>query len=66
MIINRREMARSKIEELKNGYSAFAETSEVANFIEKELATLNLDIHVDRTPLGAWFIPVKEQELSHE
>lgn len=61
MIINRRALARKKVEELKNGFSAFAETHEVADFIEKELANLDIKIHVDRTAVGAWFIPVKEQ-----
>jgi hypothetical protein len=62
MVINRKEMARAKIEQLKNGFSAFAETSEVAEFIEKELANLNIPIHVDRTPMGSWFIPVTDHE----
>jgi hypothetical protein len=62
MVINRKEMARAKIEQLKNGFSAFAETSEVAEFIEKELVNLNIPIHVDRTPMGSWFIPVTEHE----
>jgi len=61
MIISRKALARKKVEELKSGYSAFAETSEVVEFMEKELANLDIKIHIDRTPVGAWFIPVKEQ-----
>ncbi|PRZ16067.1 MULTISPECIES: hypothetical protein [Laceyella] len=57
MIINRKEMARAKLEKLKNGYSAFAETQEVAEFIEKELEKLDLHVHIDRTEHGCWFIP---------
>ncbi|AUS08218.1 hypothetical protein C1X05_04815 [Laceyella sacchari] len=57
MIINRKEMARAKLEKLKNGYSAFAETQEVAEFIEKELEKLDLPVHIDRTEHGCWFIP---------
>lgn len=60
MVINRKEMARAKIEQLKQGFSAFAETSEVATIIEKELRDLDIDIHVDRTSKGSWFIPVNE------
>jgi putative aminopeptidase FrvX len=62
MVINRKEMARAKLKQLKNGFSAFAETSEVAEIIEKELAKLDLNIHVDRTPMGSWFIPVTDHE----
>lgn len=61
MVINRKHMARAKLEQLKNGYSAYAETSEITDIIEKELSKLELNIHIDKTPLGAWFIPVSEQ-----
>ncbi|MFC7442836.1 hypothetical protein [Laceyella putida] len=57
MIINRKEMARAKLEKLKNGYSAFAETKEVADIIEKELKKLDIPVHIDRTEHGCWFIP---------
>ncbi|WP_257346574.1 hypothetical protein [Pseudalkalibacillus decolorationis] len=59
MIINRKEMARVKVEKLRNGYSAFAETKEVAALIKKEAAILNIDIEEDVTELGSWFTPVK-------
>jgi hypothetical protein len=62
MVINRKEMARAKIEQLKKGFSAFAETSEVTEIIEKELVNLDLNIHVDHTPMGSWFIPVTDHE----
>ncbi|MBD1373899.1 hypothetical protein IC620_16260 [Hazenella sp. IB182357] len=57
MIINRKTLAKSKVDNLKNGYSAFAESQEVAELIEKELVELNMDVHVDRTSIGCWFIP---------
>lgn len=59
MVINRKHLAKAKIEQLKNGFSAFAETSEVAFHIERELQNLNINVHIDRTPMGAWFIPIK-------
>ncbi|SHE76083.1 hypothetical protein SAMN05444392_10328 [Seinonella peptonophila] len=59
MIISRRKLAQSKVEEIKNGYSAFAETEEVAQLIENELKTLNIKVHIDRTEKGSWFIPEK-------
>ncbi|WP_052947745.1 hypothetical protein [Aneurinibacillus tyrosinisolvens] len=62
MVISRREMARAKVEKLKNGFSAFSETSEVIELIEKYIREENLDVHVDRTPLGCWFIPANKNE----
>lgn len=62
MVINRKKMAQKKLEQLKKGYSAFAETNEVAELIEKEIASLELTVHVDKTPLGSWFIPIPETE----
>jgi hypothetical protein len=57
MIISRKAIAKAKIEKLKNGYSAYAETREVADLIEKEIAAMNMEVHIDRTSIGCWFIP---------
>lgn len=62
MIINRKQLAKEKLEQLKKGYSAFADTNEVAELIEKELANLNLHVVIDKTPVGAWFIPEMVKE----
>ena len=62
MIINRKSLARKKLENLKQGYSAYAETEEVARLIEKELANLNIPVYIDRTPIGWWFIPEKSNK----
>ncbi|WP_202080769.1 hypothetical protein [Caldalkalibacillus salinus] len=62
MIISRKEMAKVKINQIKQGFSAFAETSEVATIIEKEISKLNINIHIDRTPMGSWFIPIKQHD----
>ncbi|MFC7373389.1 hypothetical protein ACFQPF_17250 [Fictibacillus iocasae] len=59
MIINRKELARAKVKELQNGYSAFAETKEVADLIKKEIEKLKLDVDEDVTDVGSWFIPKK-------
>ncbi|SMO33252.1 hypothetical protein [Melghirimyces algeriensis] len=61
MIINRKRLARAKVEKLKQGFSAYAETKEVAELIEKELDHLDLPVFVDRTPIGNWFIPVQPE-----
>ncbi|SFS70993.1 hypothetical protein [Marininema halotolerans] len=65
MIINRKELVRAKIEKLKLGYSAYAESKAVAQLIEKELDRLNLPVFIDRTAIGYWFIP-KEQGDSYQ
>lgn len=62
MIINRRALARAKVEKLKKGLSAYAETKEVAMLVEKYVKEQNLNVDIDKTPLGTWFIPVKEEK----
>ncbi|MFC4075783.1 hypothetical protein [Salinithrix halophila] len=57
MIISRRKLAREKVEKLKRGYSAYAESKEVAQLIEKELGAIEMPVFIDRTPIGYWFIP---------
>lgn len=60
MIISRKQMAKSKVIEIQNGFSAFAETREVAALIKKELAKLNIPVYEDVTSVGSWFIPIKD------
>jgi hypothetical protein len=57
MLISRKEMAMKKIEKIKAGYSAFAETKEVADYLKKELEKMNIQVHEDETEFGSWFIP---------
>ncbi|RBW71478.1 hypothetical protein [Bacillus taeanensis] len=60
MLISRKHMAKAKIEKIQNGLSAFAETKEVATLMKKELERLNLNVHVDETKHGSWFIPIQQ------
>lgn len=57
MIMNRKELARIKFENLKNGYSAFTDSEEIANILKGQLTNLSIPIHIDQTALGYWFIP---------
>ncbi|WCN37247.1 hypothetical protein [Aneurinibacillus uraniidurans] len=57
MVISPREMARTKVEQLKNGLSAFSETQEVTELIERYIKEEQLNVLIDRTSLGCWFIP---------
>jgi hypothetical protein len=59
MIINRKQMVRDKLQQIIAGYSAYAETKEVTTMLKKELQLLNIEVYVDDTDRGSWFIPVK-------
>lgn len=56
-IIHRRRLVQDKIERIRDGYSAYAETIEIANLVKRELEALNLTVHEDVTEHGSWFIP---------
>ncbi len=60
MIINQRKMARAKVERIKNGLSAFSETTQVTELIEKYINQQGLRVHIDKTSVGCWFIPIKD------
>ncbi|RXT04794.1 hypothetical protein [Ammoniphilus sp. CFH 90114] len=60
MIINQRDMARAKLERLKNGFSTFSETYQVTELLEKYIRDQHLQVHIDRTSFGNWFIPIKD------
>ncbi|ARK31709.1 hypothetical protein [Halalkalibacter krulwichiae] len=60
MVINRKEMALKKVEKIKNGLSAFAESEEVIEFVRKELRKDGVEVHEDITEIGCWFIPANQ------
>lgn len=57
MVIDRKEIARAKVEKIKNGFSAFAETQEVIFLVKKELEKQGIPVLIDETEKGCWFIP---------
>lgn len=59
MIISRSQLVNVKLEKLKNGYSAFAESKAIVRALEKKISEQNLAVHIDHTPYGCWFIPKK-------
>lgn len=61
-IINHKQMAREKVERIRNGVSAFAESADLVNLIKKELEVQNLQVYEDVTEFGSWFIPVREEQ----
>jgi hypothetical protein len=58
-VMNRKKLVKEKIDRIKNGFSAYAETVEIANLLKKEILALNLNVHEDVTEIGSWFIPIK-------
>ena len=60
MIMNPKEIAKAKVKRIQDGYSAFAESSEMVRLIKRELSKLNLEVLVDETNIGSWFIPVEK------
>ncbi|MDQ0481308.1 hypothetical protein [Guptibacillus hwajinpoensis] len=63
MVIDRKQLARTKVADLQNGRSAYAETREMTALIKKELQSLNIDVHEDVTSFGSWFIPKTQDQL---
>ncbi|WP_096436093.1 hypothetical protein [Alteribacter populi] len=56
-IMSRSKLAKEKVKKIQAGFSAFAESKEVSDLIKKEIDTIGLDVIVDQTTLGSWFIP---------
>lgn len=61
MILNRKQLVREKLQQIIDGYSAYAESKEVAEMLKKEIRLLNLEVFEDCTDIGSWFIPVKKE-----
>ncbi|WP_188206413.1 hypothetical protein [Alkalibacillus aidingensis] len=56
-VVQKQRMANQKLDQLLNGYSAYAETDELIRLMRRRINSHNLDIHVDQTDIGCWFIP---------
>ncbi|MCP8617108.1 hypothetical protein [Salirhabdus salicampi] len=48
-----------KMNQLFNGHSAFAESTEVIRLLERKVTQNELNVYVDQTDFGCWFIPDK-------
>ncbi|WP_085523111.1 hypothetical protein [Tuberibacillus sp. Marseille-P3662] len=60
MIISRRHTAKEKVNMIEEGQGAFTESMEVARLMKREIRKRDLNVHVDQTSLGSWFIPEQE------
>ncbi|MEN2765574.1 hypothetical protein [Ornithinibacillus xuwenensis] len=61
LIMNERRIRDRKIEQLKAGRTAYAESKEVIRLIKRDIERNGLDVYYDETPSGCWFIPVKKK-----
>jgi len=60
-VIHQRRMRDKKIEELKCGYSAYAESSELIRLIKRRITEEQLSVQWEETNTGCWFIPLTGQ-----
>ncbi|MFD1362249.1 hypothetical protein [Lentibacillus salinarum] len=64
LIINERRLRDDKIAQLKNGYTAYAESAELIRLIRRGIERENLHVHYDQTNAGCWFIPALVRKSS--
>ncbi|AZB44926.1 hypothetical protein CEF21_17245 [Bacillus sp. FJAT-42376] len=59
---------KEKVERMKSGYSAYAESPEMASLLKKEISKLKLRVYEDVTEIGSWFIPEisEDQEIKRQ
>ncbi|MBB6452097.1 hypothetical protein HNQ94_000518 [Salirhabdus euzebyi] len=58
-VLSQSKLVEEKMQQLMNGYSAYAETEELIRLIERNVSKYDLDIILDQTDVGCWFIPNK-------
>ncbi|MGM8215603.1 hypothetical protein ACLIA0_08500 [Bacillaceae bacterium W0354] len=58
-VLNNRHVADEKFNHLLNGYSVYAETEELIRLMKRRIDSHKLDIVIDDTDSGCWFIPNK-------
>lgn len=57
-----RIIREQKVNLLKNGFSAYAESSELIRLIKRDILKYALNILYDETPSGCWFIPLPQED----
>lgn len=56
-ILCQRKLKQEKLDLIKKGFSAYVESATLARLITRDVQLLNLDVYVENTHLGCWFIP---------
>ncbi|MDQ0161077.1 hypothetical protein [Bacillus alveayuensis] len=61
-VIDHKQMAKEKVNQIRKGRSAYAESANLVSLIKKELECENIKVYEDVTEFGCWFIPVREEQ----
>ena len=61
MIIEPKVLVKQKIEQLKNGKNAYAESEEVLRLLKRDIARENLNVIFDETRDGCWIYPQTDE-----
>ncbi|WP_047981603.1 hypothetical protein [Ornithinibacillus contaminans] len=64
LIMNERRIRDRKLEQLRNGRTAYAESKELIRLIKRDIEKFGLEVYYDETPAGCWFIPVIKKSKS--
>ncbi|MED4401193.1 hypothetical protein [Metabacillus fastidiosus] len=57
-----RKLKQEKLDLIKNGFSAYVESATLVRLLTRDLKLLNLDVDIENTELGCWFIPNRAAE----
>nr|WP_239534324.1 hypothetical protein [Thalassobacillus pellis] len=50
-----------KVGHLMNGYTAYVETDELIRLMKREVSKHQLNVFLDQTDSGCWFIPLEPE-----
>jgi hypothetical protein len=54
---DRKMIVDEKTKDLMNGFSAYAETDELIRLLQRNISKHEMDVYLDQTDIGCWFIP---------
>lgn len=60
-VIDRHKQLENKMNQLRNGYTAYAETEELIRLLKRRLKKQNMNVLMDQTENGVWFIQLKKK-----
>lgn len=59
LVIHHHRMRDNKMEQLKNGYTAYCESPELIRLMKRRINKEHLHVLCEETSSGCWFIPVE-------
>ncbi|WP_404453543.1 hypothetical protein LG329_03775 [Virgibacillus necropolis] len=60
-IMNQKRIKEEKVNQLRNGLTAYAESHELIRLIKRDIQKYELSVHCDEAPSGCWFIPLHNE-----